>query len=74
MNNNGNGRLPDALAGIVYMDEAIDLGIEMAQELQEIYDDIQSDGGGPEDGAHIRQLVERWECFYRRFEEWLEGI
>ena len=48
------------------VDDLLDIGVEMAQELQDIVDDMREASGDDSDGAQIASLVERWEVNYVR--------
>ena len=54
------------------VEQLLDIGIDMAKELQDILDDMREASGDDTDGAQIADLIERWELHYTRLSALIE--
>ena len=62
----------EQIEALVRCSDLLDIALEAIQELQNIYDDIQSASNDPADGYHIKVIIDRWEeqwAIMRRFLE-----
>jgi len=49
----------------IAIDDALDIGAEMAQELTSMADDVEESSGDAADVAYLRKVVDRWESVWK---------